>query len=244
MIKGLQILEAIVRSDTPRGVTDLARELGIEKSAVQRTVQALAKVGYLERQDDSARYGPTLLLWELGALVSARHEVRRQLHPLLRYGAALTELSVYLAWADFPDVLYLDKVEGVKGRPNSKEIGTRVPMLESTAGRAILAHLDGAAAEEAARQRPGAAPATPAALGDGLARIRQAGYAVTEPAPQARAISIAAPVWDRRGRPFAAIAVSSDTAALPETDFARIGAIALDLADQATTAVNGTRKTP
>ena len=38
LVKGFAVLEALVRSDVPRGVADLAREMDLQKSNVHRTL--------------------------------------------------------------------------------------------------------------------------------------------------------------------------------------------------------------
>jgi DNA-binding IclR family transcriptional regulator len=240
--KSLRILESLALSDAPRGISELSREINLNKSAVQRIFQTLAEEGYIEKSSDTSRYRPTLRIWELGSRVIAQNEMRRLVHPILRYAAKLSDLTAYFAWADYPDILYLDKIEGEKGRANSSDPGQRNPMYLAASGRAVLAFLDEARIE---RVLAGIESATP---GDGLsgadlrrelATIRQRLFACSERGAAARISSIAAPVWDSGAMPVGSIVLTSDAITLPHSDFDRVGAIAVSVAEQATRVFGG-----
>jgi len=241
--KCFTVLERLAASDQPRGISELAVELGMNKSAVQRVFQALAASGYVEKA--GARYRPTLRLWELGAAVIGRHETHQALHPILRNGAKVSGLTVYFALADFPWMLYLDKIEGERGRRNSSEPGQRVPMLRTASGKAVLAFHG----EQAWRALVAPAADLPAMgvfepvsetdLAAELEAIRRRLYAISESGTVLQVNSIAAPVWGAASQPLGSIALTSDAAALPREDFARVGAIAIGMAEQATRALGG-----
>lgn len=244
LIKSLRILESVAQSEEPRGITELSRELELNKSAVQRLLQTLVEAGYLEKAQ-GGRYRSTLRIWELGSHIITHHEARRLVHPILRYGAQLTGLTAYFAWCDFPDALYLDKVEGAHGRPNSSEPGRRVWLPLAASGRAILAFLDD---EVIARvgaiptaQRQGDAPSKelPADLREQLDAVRHRMYAVSQSGSVSRVNSIAAPVWGSGPAPVGSIALTSDSTSLPESDFDRLGHIAVSLGEQATRVLGG-----
>jgi DNA-binding IclR family transcriptional regulator len=240
--RSLLILEAVIESEQPRGISELARELDMDKSAVQRTFQALTSAGYLEKVVGSAKYRATLRVWELGAKVISQHEAARLVHPILRYAAQTSGLTAYLAWASPPSIVYLDKVEGEKGRTNSSQPGRRVPMHRTAAGRAILAFLNDADTELVLHQ-PGAtadSQEAPTAIRDDLALIRERLYAITRSGSFAQVNSIAAPVWSAHQQaPVGSIVLTSDAATLPEEDFDRIGGLAVSIAEQATRALGG-----
>ncbi|MFX7874664.1 hypothetical protein ABTK18_19895, partial [Acinetobacter baumannii] len=77
----------------------------------------------------------------------------------------ISGLTIFLAWADYPDVIYLDKIEGEKGRANSSDTGQRLAMHQAASGRAILAFLNAKAIDDVVAQLPKTASA-----GEGVSR--------------------------------------------------------------------------
>jgi IclR family KDG regulon transcriptional repressor len=246
LVKIFKILEAVIESDTPRGISELAREMNVDKSAVQRAFSGLQKAGYIAKETGTSRYRPTLRVWELGAKVIASHEAFRLVHPVLRYAAKESGLTAYFAWVQLPDMLYVDKVDGDKGRPNSSQPGRRVPIYRTAAGRAVMPFLEEdalaavrarASAGAGAQKRESSAEFA-AALQD-MPRIKNRMYAITQSGSFAQVNSIAAPVWALDDAPVGSIVLSSDASTLPESDFEKIGHIALATAEQATRALGG-----
>jgi DNA-binding IclR family transcriptional regulator len=236
--KSLRILEAIAKADGPRGISELARELKLDKSAVQRIFQTFVEEGYIEKAPDASRYRPTLRLWELGSRVIAQNETRRLLHPILRYAAKISGLTAYFAAADCPDMIYLDKIEGERGRANSSEPGHRIPMYVAASGHAVLAFLEGAEAKQVldlAAQRG----VSTDVLEQNLEIIRIRLFASTQRGSPAPIGSVAAPVWASGPSPIGAVVLTSDAVTLPPADFERVGAMAVGAAEQATRALGG-----
>ena len=242
--KCLRVLESLARSDGSRGISELAREIDLNKSAVQRIFQTLMEEGYIEKVADNNRYRPTLKIWELGSAIITQNEIRRLIRPILRYASKISELTVYLAWADYPDIVYIDKCEGEKGRSNSSDPGQRIPMHLTASGRAILAFLDkemiaGLTEKAELSGDEVAGEISGADLAAELAATRDRLYAITERGSMSRVSSIAAPIWNGGEFPVGSIVFTSDSTTLPPSDYDRIGAIALNVAEQATVVLGG-----
>lgn len=241
--KSLRILEALATSETPRGISELSREIKMNKSAVQRIFQTLAEDGYIKKAPGTSRYKSTLRLWELGASVIAQNETRRLIRPILRYAAKVSSLTCYFAWADFPDIIYLDKVEGEKGRPNSSDPGQRSPMYAAASGRAILAFLDDEKIKQVLHLLETKAEIRDSGeynnLLEEFALIRERHYATSERGSVSRISSVAAPVWGADAVPVGSIVLTSDANTLPRADFDRTGAMAVSIAEQASRVLGG-----
>lgn len=243
LIKCIRVLEALAESESARGISELARDIKLDKSAVQRIFQTLAAEGYIEKESGSTNYKPTLRLWELGSRVINGNEMRRLLHPILRYAAKTSGMTAYFAKADFPDVIYLDKAEGERGRPNSSDPGRRIPMHLAASGRAILAFLDQHRLSQvlsSVTKQDGFGEQYAEQLKGDLVLIRQRFYACTERASVTRINSIASPVWDNSGEmPAGSIVLTSDSATLPSSEFERFGLLTISIAEQATRVLGG-----
>ena len=53
--KGLRLLEVLARSDKPRGITDLAKELEFTKSNVHRLLATLQAQGFVRQMPPPSR---------------------------------------------------------------------------------------------------------------------------------------------------------------------------------------------
>lgn len=245
LIKGLSVLEALAHSSEPRGLTELARSLEMNQSAVQRLLNALVKAGYAEQAEGSRKYQLNYALWELGMRSIQDNAARRLIRPTLRLGAHLTGMTCYFALAAVPFVTYFERVEGVRSLPHSAEIGRKVSMNASAAGQAILAYLP---TESRATLTTNTADWTghvkhvgvPLAEIEGIAkRVRQNRYAVSQGGLRKGRNSIAAPVWGNRPAPIGSIGLTAGEDELTPKLFETIGAKALELAEEASLSLGG-----
>jgi len=56
LLKGLNLLEALIRSDHPRGVSEFSVELGLTKSNVLRVLQTLQAAGFVGQSDSGSTH--------------------------------------------------------------------------------------------------------------------------------------------------------------------------------------------
>lgn len=208
--KGLAVLEAVARGGRPRGVTELAREIGLTKSNAHRLLQTLVAQGFLRHEAAQGTYAASLKLWELGVGVLAQLDVRDYAEPYLRGLAKRSGEIVNLAILDGAHVLFIERLEaGVPVR--SGYVGVRAPAHALATGKALLAFADEAVVAEACR-RPNAFTrrtiTDPATLRRELAAVRRQGYAMNRGEWRELVNSIAAPAWGPRGQPAAAIGVT------------------------------------
>lgn len=97
LLKGLDILERVIAADAPVAVSDLARELGLPKSNVHRTLTTLASAGYLLHDPVERRYAPSLKVALLGQRVTTRTRYRAALVPHLEQLARQVEETASFA---------------------------------------------------------------------------------------------------------------------------------------------------
>lgn len=214
LVKGLNLITALARSEEPRGVSDLARALGLTKSNVHRLLQTLVAQGFVRHDAERGAYEPSLRIWELGTLVMARVDVRRAAAPLMaRLGAATGE-SVHLSVLDGIEVVYIAIVESSHPVRAYSRAGRRTPAHCVATGKALLAHAPEALVAEAAEAASRLGPFTPRTitarkpLEDELARIRRVGHAVNRGERSETVRGVAAPIRGADGRVVAAIGVA------------------------------------
>ncbi|MCC6469931.1 MAG: IclR family transcriptional regulator [Alphaproteobacteria bacterium] len=209
--KGLRVLEVLAASDQPRGISEIAREIAMNKSNVQRIVGTLHALGYVSRDPRTARYAATCRMWEFGIRVLHRNHVRRAAQPYLRALFEKLNESVFLCVPDSDDVLYLNKMESASPVRISARIGSRVPAIRTASGKAILTYLPAEAIKRAvvaARDRFRIEDIDMSRLLEEFATIRKDGFAVSESGYRPGVSSIAAAILARDGTVAGSIAVT------------------------------------
>lgn len=206
--RALKLLTLAGRHTQGIGVKELISASGLTRPTAYRMIAVLTEEGFLvqDGQHRTVALGPEFL--RLAQQVWSDRDLRR---------TAETELSS-LAHSSGGDALLLVRsgsmmtcVEAyAHGASASERVGTTTPMLQSLAGRAILAFGDWGAIDDelaALGQDDQQARATKA----DLAVIRSRFYAVAD--NNAAGVSVAAPVFDFSNRPIAAITLHLPTAA-------------------------------
>ena len=77
----LRLVELLARAARPRGVSEIARELGISKARAHRHLRALVQHGYARQEAESERYEIAVKLMVLGEAVRDRFDVLTALRP-------------------------------------------------------------------------------------------------------------------------------------------------------------------
>jgi DNA-binding IclR family transcriptional regulator len=211
--RGLDVLEAIAAEGGELGVREVARRCGLSPTIVQRLVTSLASRGYIEKNNDTARYRLGHRTLALGVtseaafdyVVAARRELERLAHDhhlngflsVLRGGRAIYLLAVQ---ADGP--------VAIKVSP-----GSEMPLHSTGAGKALLASLSDGEARKVLgiRKLTAITPHTitdPAAIVALLPKVRRQGFALVNEENIPGVLSVGAPIRDRAGGVVAALSVA------------------------------------
>lgn len=196
IVKGMGLLEAVIMARDPVGVSELARQLDLTKSNVHRYLQTFAALGYISA--NNGRYAPTLKIWQQGARVIERLDLRRSIRPIMDQLARETRETVHLAISEGPEVIYIDKAEGVHSVRAFSEIGERAPAHCSAAGKIFLAFHPTAMHDTLAGPLRHYTPLTivePDALAIEVEEVRRTGVATNRGEWETSVGGVAAPVW-------------------------------------------------
>jgi DNA-binding IclR family transcriptional regulator len=178
------VLEALAHSQDGVGIRSLARETGIDRSAISRLLRQLNDLGFTEPAATAARYVIGPRLYALAGAIASRDEIRSAAQPYLEAVAARFNETAYLAVPEDGHVVYRDRVESRQPIRYVAELGEPAPLHAGAAGRAILAGMEDAAFM-AWLENAELAPVTPSTPHDGelLRRLREEdrrrGYAVS-----------------------------------------------------------------
>ena len=210
VVKGLQVLEALAASPEPRGVTDLANELGFLKSSVHRLLRTLATRGYV-RQTTSGRYTCTLKLLEMGSRLAEGIDVIAVARPQLVELARLTDETIHLSVLDESEVIYVDKIESPQPVRAYSRVGGRAPAYCVATGKALLAYAENKVLDALESRMQAHTPRTICdrqTLDRDLRRVRETGHAINRGEWRETVGGVASPIFDSTGRATAAIGIS------------------------------------
>ena len=211
-------------------VSEIARKLGMHRSAVHRFLATLKSLGFLD-QSENSNYRLSFMLFELGIKATNRLEVRQIIHPFLVDLRTRHEETANLGVVDGLDLIYIDKVESTHLLRMDLAIGCRVPSYCTALGKTILANRSENELEELFRgaklQRR--TPNTFQGLREllrHLYEIRQRGYAIDNEENCVGIRCLAVPIFDYTEKCMAAISLAGPTVRM--TDH-KIGQMRQDL---------------
>ena len=213
LARGLSVLSAFSEERSALSLTDISQHLQINKTTTFRLLSTLVSLGYLQRDQQTKLYRPALEVLRLGFVVLSGLEVRQVAAPFLRELVKDVEETVNLAVLDHHEVVYIDRV-GSKHMLNVyRPIGSRLPAYCTSTGKSLLAFLPPERLEAALtatvwERRTESTVATPEALKEQLALVKDRGFADSngEMIPELRAV--AAPVRQNDGQVVATVNIS------------------------------------
>jgi IclR family KDG regulon transcriptional repressor len=224
LARGLKILELLAVTENGVGVTELADELGVDKSSASRLMQTLANYGFAEQDADTRRYhlGPQIV--RLSRSVLTRMPLRDQAKPFLRQLVERTGECSHLAILAQGQALYIDQVESPSSLRVTTGVGTLAPLHCTALGKVMLAFSH----EPLPEEMPVFTPRTISdreTLRAHLDQTRRQGYAIDDEEYEYGVRCVAAPVFDFRGKVVGAIGISGPAGRIGLDRLAQFGAI-------------------
>ncbi len=205
------MLEALAHSDKPRGVTDLAGQLDLTKSNAHRLLKALVSRGFARNDAETGKYALTLKVWELGALVLSRIDVKQISTSYLQALANKTGESVHLSLLVDTLVIYIDKIESAQPVRAYSQIGKSAPAYCVATGKALLAFQSKDLITRVGNTLEKFTPRTVENIDElrkDLARVRHLGYAINRGEWREDVRGVGAPIRDSSKAVVAAIGIS------------------------------------
>ena len=192
---------------------DLAAALGEPLSSVYRLLQSLTTTGWVDRGSRRGAYRLGLSLMTIGGLVEDHLDIRDASLPSLRELVDATNLTSFLCVRRGPRAVCLERIEGYAVQSLAMLLGGSLPLYAGAAPRALLAFLP--VAEQSAilkdtsqqlRDDP-PRPDDQDIIAD-IARIRAAGYSVSDGDVTPGIAALGAPVFNHRGEVQGALSLS------------------------------------
>jgi len=229
----LEVLETLAASTRPRGLSDLAEQLGIPKSSLHGLLRTMVARGWVEAGPDGTHFRLGLRALRVGAAYADSDDVVVLMSGLMDGLAGEFGETVHLGRLDGTDVVYLAKRDSVHPLRLFSAVGRRLPAHATALGKAILAQYPPAEVDrildDPLRRLTPATITRRADLHEDLAAVRERGYAVDREENSegivCLAVALPLPTPD-------AISVSLPTTRLTSGVEQRIAAALLELADK------------
>jgi len=203
-LRCLDLLEAMSSSQSPVGVSELARTVGWPRGSVHLQLATLVKAGWVE-QIDTGRYRLSLTPIRIGQAALAQADLGSRVLPTMEELAHDTGETVSISVLDGDSALIVQRVDSGHVLRIDLRIGTRMPLDTSASGRVLVAFAT--PAQLAAARASGVRLPTRSIL----ARVRATGIAASVDEYLVGIAAVAAPVRDAHDRTIGALSVAGPT---------------------------------
>lgn len=223
LARGLHILDRIAKTDRSVSITELADELGIDKSSASRLVKTLVNYGYLQQESGSRRYTIGKRLYQLSLQLLNDMPIREKARPYLYRLVNQTGECAHTAVHSGGKALVIDDVETDTTLRVVGGVGRMIPLHCTAVGKGLLAFSDIPLPEELiSRTQHTITDADD--LRDHLAEIRALGYALDDEENDLGIRCMAAPVYNMVGMVIATIGISGPTVRISDSRLPHLAA--------------------
>jgi DNA-binding IclR family transcriptional regulator len=223
--RSVQVLEFLSRRG-PVGVRAIAQQLKVPLGSMHRILLDLAEESVVERTPDG-EWELSYRLLQITNLQLDRIQIPHLARPVIEKLADATGETVHLSAPSGPEIVCIDKIQsGLQLQINTR-VGSHGPMYCTGSGKVILAFMTLPERDRLIAAIPlrAVTPHTitdPAALRLDLERSRRRGYSTDHEESVPGIHCVAVPIFNRAGRPVAAISVSGPS---PKAQGAKLDAL-------------------
>ncbi len=226
--RGLRVLELLGASDIELGVRDLARELNLAKSIVQRLLNTLSDRAFVEQEAVTRKYRIGPKAFEIGSGFTRGGSLAEVGLPELEKMAKAYQLNSYLGILRDHEALYLATIQS--GGPIAIQVspGDRIPLHSTALGKALLIDMTDAeikATFGSARleKRTSSTKISVSALVAEIRSAEKTGYTLSLGENIIGIYSFGAPIRDSSGRIVAAISGALPQAMVQKNSLPQLG---------------------
>ena len=212
----IKILEILAMSDTPLGISDISKLIGVNKNMVFRVINSLENAGwvYMENADEK-KYHLTLRPFQMTHRAAERLNINTAAMPYLYRLWKTWGESTYLGILKENKVLYIQHLDSVHDIRVSGTLGGTYDLYCSAPGKVLLAYSGDSFIESYLKQplsyRTDHTFTDPQMLLKELENIRKNGYAIDDEESSRGILCIAAPIFSGDGQVLGAVGCSFTT---------------------------------
>jgi IclR family transcriptional regulator, KDG regulon repressor len=215
----LRILKSFSIDEPEKKVSDISSSLGLNKSTVSRTMATLASEGFVQKDPETKKYRLGLSLLSLSSIINSNTDVYHESYPVLSRLVDNMGETAHISVIDKLEVIYLQKVECNHPVRFLTHVGRRNPPHCTSSGKVLLAYADeelvNAVLERELEKHTKNTITDPDKFRTHLKEIRKNGYSTSFEEFHDGVNSIAAPIYDYRGKVIAALSVVGPKQRIP-----------------------------
>ncbi|MFB0972121.1 MAG: IclR family transcriptional regulator [Neofamilia sp.] len=223
VVRAFKILETISSTDGI-GVSDIAREVELNKSTAFGLIKTLDNLGYIFKNEDTDKYQLTYKIRNLAEESADGHEILSYAKPYLKKLSEKYGEIIHFVAASGEEVFYLEKIESTKAIRVYTGIGSSMPMYCTGVGKAILSTRSEEEVREYA-EKVGLEKITPNTITTidelikDLKLTAKRGYGIDDGENQEELYCIGVPIKNKKGEGVYALSISMPKFRKDEYDF-------------------------
>jgi len=212
--KVLDLLEFLSINEQEIGVAEISKKINMGLSTVHRILTTLKSRGYINQNEQTAKYRLGIKLFELGCAVQNTKHLIEIAKPYLQELSGITKEIVNLAILEGREVIYLSKIESTEILTVNIKSGTRVLAHCTALGKVLLAFIPDREFDslyKSEKQLPSLTQNSITSLKElkkQLKKIREQGYTIDKEEYKIGVNCFAVPIINKEGRAIAAISIT------------------------------------
>jgi DNA-binding IclR family transcriptional regulator len=236
--RALALLRYIGDGNTARNLSNVSRDLKINRTTLIRLIHTLLDQRMIEEISQGGGYRLGAALVSLGAQAIQGRDIVRVCQPVLQSLCRSTGMSAHLGVLDGRDIIYLSREAPNSHLVSNVRAGSRLLAHASSIGRAILAQMEDSQIRaifdggEVGRVTD-KTPATIDEIVDQARADRAFGFAWSQGNFEAGIGSCAAAIFDHTGVPVGGLNVSGPESQFSEADPKKAAAVRANVVDAA-----------
>lgn len=214
VVRALDILRLIGKSEEPMSLTDISKALDIPKTTTFNIINTLVEENCLVIKDKRSKlYDLDIGIYEIGNLYINKIEYLNIVREAIKTIKDTLSTSSFFSIVDNDELIYVDKAETSNAVKTSIELGHRMPMYSASLGKTILSFYDEDSLEDYLsrvefKSKTNKTITDKEKLKLELQKDRKNGYSISDEENDPGLYCVAAPIFNNEGKPFASISAS------------------------------------
>ncbi|PWB56249.1 MAG: IclR family transcriptional regulator [Anaerolineales bacterium] len=233
--RALDILLCFRTDRSSLSLTEIAEQVGMNKSTIHRLLATLESKHFIIRDKATGMYQLGYLFVELASIILQDLDLRQLAKPYLQQLSDRSGETVDLAILSDGHVVYLQVIESTQRVKIAAAVGERLPATCTATGKAFLAYLPESQVRQILDQDSTRyTERTLTSLEKLLANLRETrtrGFSISEQEYEIEINAVAAPIMDANGSPVAVIAIVGPSYRMPPERLQSLGQLLKETTD-------------
>ena len=212
LARGLAVVRCFDKDYSKQSLTEVAKRTNLARATARRFLYTLQALGYVET--DGKLFWLTPKVLNLGYAYLSSQPLVELIQPYIKEVSDLTCESCSVSVLDLPDIVYIARSLTQQIMSVSLHIGTRLPALSTSMGRALLAALPDEKIEnlidsEKINIFTKHTLTDKTSIMNEVMKVRKEGYSLVNQELELGLCSVSVPILNKEGKAVAAINISS-----------------------------------